>query len=1005
VRILLLTLIVLAACHPCKSQEVSQHSWKILYDSTQRYWAKDWNKAVRFLTSAEKEAVADLGIYDQNYLTIVNDLGLAFWRMRDYKNAETYLSRALKLRNEAYPENIDDHISSLSNLASMYCEQGNREKAKQLYKQVIDETEVVGKSDYALNAIRNLISLHEMDQEFQSAVGVIAAMRRKANEDDKLLLWELEILLGREKRLLKKYAEADAILESLQSKIDQPDFNLTTLQIKLLGEIGLLNLEVGFYSRAEKCFLQALKQLKSGIGDPKLKIEVLNNLANVYDKLNIYDKALAYYYQSREQCIETYGQNSLPCSILENNIAGIHLKQGDFTRAIQVYEQIKSNLSNFIAKSDELYITTLNNLATAYRNSLNFVEAATQLDTAKALIKKHQLDNEDIAAVLMNNIAVLHTTLGQFDSAVVYYEKAFLIRINLYGENSLMLRDILSNMAVVQWARQKPEIAIPLYSKSIELSRRQIKYIFPGLNENEQVQFYQNLREDFERFNTLALEWSGHDENLVKQVFNNQLLVKSLIFFTQQRRNKFISTQKDSFLVAQHEALKLKREQLGHLYQMTVADLQNTGVSIADLEKEVEHLEKELSLSTSDNISEISASNSYNWESIHDALEPDEALIDIIRYRKYDKLKNAATGRDFFGFTDSVHYAAIITTADNPTPKAVLVRDGNNLESRYLNYYRNCMAYGVPDRNSYNAYWMPFVKHASGKERIYVSPDGVYHKMNLSTLRDPETQKFLVEDYQITRVLNPVQLLQREMSGSHANTAVLLGDPAFDLEGNIPVGVTNYVENPRVRFPALPGSYEEVVTVDKLLKSKAWSTSLYVKGAARESLLKTLKSPGILHIATHGFFSGEIVRVNNQTRNEFLFHSGIVLSGANKTLELQSESFANDGILTAFEVMNLDLSETRLVVLSACETGLGKVENGEGVYGLQRSFLQAGADHVLISLWKVDDQITKELMIKFYSYLADGHSIQDSLKLAQVEQMKSTPNPFSWGAFVLVGAE
>jgi CHAT domain-containing protein len=188
-----------------------------------------------------------------------------------------------------------------------------------------------------------------------------------------------------------------------------------------------------------------------------------------------------------------------------------------------------------------------------------------------------------------------------------------------------------------------------------------------------------------------------------------------------------------------------------------------------------------------------------------------------------------------------------------------------------------------------------------------------------------------------------------------------------------------------------------------LLKKHSWRSGLFLKGAATEENLKAVRSPGILHLASHGFFSSEVVALNAEAKNEFLFHSGLVLAGANQSLSAGTTSFANDGIVTAFEVMNLDLANTQLVVLSACETGLGKIENGEGVFGLQRSFMQAGARNVLISLWKVDDQATRDLMIKFYEYLTNGNSLHDSLKKAQSDQAKLSLDPALWGGFVLVG--
>src|SRR5690606_36265727 len=173
--------------------------------------------------------------------------------------------------------------------------------------------------------------------------------------------------------------------------------------------------------------------------------------------------------------------------------------------------------------------------------------------------------------------------------------------------------------------------------------------------------------------------------------------------------------------------------------------------------------------------------------------------------------------------------------------------------------------------------------------------------------------------------------------------------------------------------------------------------------AATETNLKSVSSPGILHVASHGYFSDDVVALNPHVRDAFLFHSGVVLTGANENFSDNPVASYNDGIVTAFEVMNLDLWGTSLVVLSACETGLGKIENGEGVFGLQRSFMLAGAETVMISLWKVDDEATRDLMVRFYTYLASGRSMHEALRGAQLDQRALRPDPSQWGGFILVG--
>jgi CHAT domain-containing protein len=180
-------------------------------------------------------------------------------------------------------------------------------------------------------------------------------------------------------------------------------------------------------------------------------------------------------------------------------------------------------------------------------------------------------------------------------------------------------------------------------------------------------------------------------------------------------------------------------------------------------------------------------------------------------------------------------------------------------------------------------------------------------------------------------------------------------------------------------------------------------TQVNMKEQATERNLKAVHATDILHVATHGFFTIRHINPGKEFRREVTFNSGLILTGANKSLQEETTEFQDDGILTAYEVTNLDLAGTSLVVLSACETGLGNIEIGEGVYGLQRSFLQAGAKNVLISLWKVDDGITNELMSKFYSYLLSTQNIHEALMKAQRDIRNKYPDPAAWGSFILIG--
>ena len=211
----------------------------------------------------------------------------------------------------------------------------------------------------------------------------------------------------------------------------------------------------------------------------------------------------------------------------------------------------------------------------------------------------------------------------------------------------------------------------------------------------------------------------------------------------------------------------------------------------------------------------------------------------------------------------------------------------------------------------------------------------------------------------------------------------------------------------------LPETKIEVENISSILKSKGWQVNTFLADNASETNIKKQQSPRILHVATHGYFFQDIPveKDNNrflgmdmkQVVQDPMLRSGLLLTGANKTLKGEVTSGEN-GLLTAAEASLLDLRETELVILSACETGRGEVKKSEGVYGLRKAFSDAGAQNIIMSLWKVDDEVTQEFMSLFYEiWLNDKTSIREAFNRAQLEIKANYPEPYYWGAFILVG--
>ncbi len=287
-------------------------------------------------------------------------------------------------------------------------------------------------------------------------------------------------------------------------------------------------------------------------------------------------------------------------------------------------------------------------------------------------------------------------------------------------------------------------------------------------------------------------------------------------------------------------------------------------------------------------------------------------------------------------------------------------------------------------------------------------------------LFDPATNKYLLETMEIEQV-SALNDLQKEITETVVQpSAVLFGYPDYEWKKDPSAGSGSVKDENLVasRFgfselPELPGTKIETEMISSVFKSKNWNTKLYLAKEATEEQVKATVSPTILHIATHGFFLPNLDYTDEKimgfeteaAKQNPLLRSGVIMAGAaSKDTTIEKRE---DGILTAYEASLLNLQNTELVTLSACETGLGdQLLNGQGVYGLQRAFLTAGAKSILMSLWIVDDYATQELMSDFYKEWITNYSPKtkrSSFRKAQLEVKKRYPSPYYWGAFVMIG--
>ena len=422
--------------------------------------------------------------------------------------------------------------------------------------------------------------------------------------------------------------------------------------------------------------------------------------------------------------------------------------------------------------------------------------------------------------------------------------------------------------------------------------------------------------------------------------------------------------------------------------------------------------------------STTSINNKITYDNIYSNLQENEIYLEMIRFNKKSSGFLKSTLKHY---SDSIYYAAIIIEKEKD-PTLLLLDTLQLFEDEYLPYYFSHVKgknKQKKDMYSYEAFFSKIIDHCGQNKTIYISPDGLYNNINIQTLYNPETDKYLVETNDLRIVSSARGFLHNKEQlplEYNSNTAILVGNPKFDLnDSQLDILASTETNTRDVNFmdldslsrsgiSELPGTEIEVHKIERLLTSFDWETSTLISADATEGYLKQIESPRLVHIATHGFFYGDsdksssnlIMGINQAYSKDPLLRSGILLAGAQNTINGTNIS-AQNGILTSYEARELNLLNTELVVLSACETGVGDYVSGEGVYGLQRAVIEAGAESVIMSLWKVDDIATQKLMGYFYAnWIEHQLSKRESLKVAQLTLMKEYPSPYYWGAFVLI---
>ena len=901
---------------------------------------------------------------------------------------------------------------------------------------------------YALETIADLLVRLNENKEAEQVIGQWLDLLRKSVNENHIdfampynRLGTIHYNLGNFPKALENYSK------SMDLRIRQygPDHPEVARSLSNMANVYLMT---GHYTKAEELYLKTheirLKHLPPN--DPALG-HSCNGLGLVYRSLGDYPKSESYFIKGLNINISRLGPDHPNVGAIYNNLGTLAEFIGDYTKAEKYFQEglrirkLAHGESNVLVAQNYFHLGRLYELSgqlpkagmmlekggTIYLREYGpehiftanwhflkgglllkqkqYIQAEAELLSAKKIWER-SFGKEHLKVAEANSaLGILYKESGAFSKALSLLKESYATQLRFLGDQHPVSGVSQHEMGLVYMHLAQEDSAEKWFRRAVDHTKNQITMLFPVLSEREKEKFYHTSAKVFkEYFAFSALRYPRNPE-VAGEMYNLVLASKALLLNNSAKWKQRIRSSGDRKLLQLYTIWESNQNLISKL----MANRDSAGSdSLQSLTDQNEKLEKELS-SRYQVFNSLTDKKFRKWQDVSKMLHQGEAAIEIVRMNpwgfiseKSGKPEVAKNAGEAAALLNTPVYVALVLKYGDLYPRLVSLPDGQKLEALNFYLYQNCIRNKFTDTISYRNYWATIAR-ALGKntKRVYFSPDGVYHFINPATLFHSRTKKYLLEELDIRLVTVTNELLESEKLPPQNRLSYLFGSPEFgdslhNKDSTSSRGGAVFSFLGEVDLPDLPGSKKEIKAISTQLIESGWEVYHFTQAEASEEKIKDIFTPRLLHIATHGFF------IHDSAQNP-LFCSGLFLSGANTSRREWKAGLGEDGILTAYEAMNLNLDNTDLVVLSACETGLGEVKTGEGVYGLQRAFKVAGARSIIMSLWKVDDEATQELMVAFYKNWLAGSTKRSAFLKAQKALKITYPHPYYWGAFVMVG--
>jgi CHAT domain-containing protein/Tfp pilus assembly protein PilF len=725
---------------------------------------------------------------------------------------------------------------------------------------------------------------------------------------------------------------------------------------------------------------------------------------NMQGALEAFSEALAIYEKSA-------GPDSLEAAQALSDVAVAQLGLGNAALARSAHERALAIRRRKLDPDHFLIAASLNNLAGVLERVKDLRGALALLEEALRIREKSLAPEHPNIANGLYNLGRIRLRLGEYGEAVHLFERSLAMREKAYGPWHWETAQALEILAAALRGQGKAEQALEADLRADSIFRNHARYSLRTLSEQEAVRFL-DTRLGLDTSLALAAQGALTTAQTTR-VWDALLRSRGLVFDEMVVRRASLAKLYPTEEAAAVGRLDAARSRLA----AELAKRSNDPKKIAEIRTEVESAERVLALKSLRFRRELQRA-SVGFDEVVQALPLDSALVAFASYRAYNPSQDNTERRVVaFVYSMGSEAAAVPIGRENELEALViawrkeLIREA---ESAGRSSRRNEASYRRAGEALRRRIWDPVATHLRGVKRVFVVPDGALHLVNFVAL--PVTNgRYLAESGPVIHLLNTERDVAESLHERSTGTGLLaVGNPDYDMAAPrrpkraAPTrGVTSHcLDLEQLHFDRLAGSGVEVDGIAGLWPSTDGGvTVLKGQDATQRAVRRGAGGKRVLHLATHGFFYDRPCGGGSALAQSWQL-SGVALAGANRRGDPPGQ-----GIMTAESVAALTLDGVEWVVLSGCDTGLGRVEPHEGVFGLRRAFQLAGARTVIMSLWPVDDESTREWMLEMYrARLKRKLDTSQSVRDASVHVLRSrrakhlSTHPFYWAGFVAAGA-